>query len=224
MNKNDFTNEEIFSTNLRNLLKENDLTQSMLVSKLKELGIDTQQSTISYWLNKDASKVRIPSMKKLDALCKIFNCSISELIPDVNPPKPHPTFLEVARKRFPVLGEVNAGKPIWEKEDKDCFVMADPQIDADFVVIARGDSMVGIGIKNGDLVFIKKQDIVRNEEVAVVAIDEEATLKRVIYDKLNNKITLKAENPKYEDLVYSGEQLDHIKILGRAVFYQSLIQ
>ena len=143
---------------------------------------------------------------------------------DVNPPKPHPTFLEVTKKRFPVLGEVAAGKPIWMNEDKDCFVMADAEINADYVLIARGDSMVGIGIKNGDLMLIKRQDIVRNEKVAVVAIDEEATLKRVIYDKLNNKITLKAENPKYEDLVYTGEQLDHIKILGRAVFYQSLIQ
>ena len=223
MNNIDIKQQEYFSNNLKELMHKNNFTQQALAEKLNTLNIKVGQTTISNWINKNPEKVIIPNQQKIDGLCKVLNCSMSDLIQDVNPPKPHPTFLEVTKKRFPVLGEVAAGKPIWMNEDKDCFVMADAEINADYVLIARGDSMVGIGIKNGDLVFIKKQDIVRNEEVAVVAIDEEATLKRVIYDKLNNKITLKAENPKYEDLVYSGEQLDHIKILGRAVFYQSLI-
>ena len=209
-----------FSKNLKEMMHLNKLNQKNLSDRLFDYGLNCSQASISQW----CSGTRFPSDENIiNALCIIFNCQRSDLIPEANPVKPHPTFLEVTKKRFPVLGEVAAGKPIWMNEDKDCFVMADAEINADYVLIARGDSMVGIGIKNGDLVFIKKQDIVRNEEVAVVAIDEEATLKRVIYDKLNNKITLKAENPKYEDLVYSGEQLDHIKILGRAVFYQSLI-
>ena len=223
MNKNDFKSEEFFSNNLKNLLQKNNMTQNNLVEKLKEYGIDTGQSTISYWLNKNIEKVRIPAFKKIEILCKIFNCQISDLLLDANPPKPHPSFLEVTKKKFPVLGEVAAGKPIFMYEDKDCFVMADAEINADYCLIARGDSMINIGIKNGDLVFIKKQDMVRNEEVAVVAIDEEATLKRFIYDKLNNRVTLKSENPKYADMIYEGEQIEHIHILGKAVFFQSVI-
>ena len=209
------------SNNLKELMITNRLKQKDMLDELSKMGFEVKQQNLSKWMNGESFP---RDQNIISAFCVILNCQRSDLIPEANPVKPHPTFLEVTKKRFPVLGEVAAGKPIWMNEDKDCFVMADAEINADYVLIARGDSMVGIGIKNGDLMFIKKQDIVRNEEVAVVAIDEEATLKRVIYDKLNNKITLKAENPKYEDLVYSGEQLDHIKILGRAVFYQSLIQ
>ena len=223
MNENDFKSESYFSNNLKKIMQEQNLTQNNLVEKLKELGIETQQSTISYWLNKNVEKVRIPSTKKINALCKILNCQISDLLLEANQLKPHPSFLEITKKRFPVLGEVAAGKPIFMNEDRDCFVMADAEINADYCLIARGDSMIGLGIKNGDLVFIKNQDMVRNEEIAVVAIDDEATLKRFIFDKLNNKIILKSENPKYDDMVYQGEQLEHIKILGKAVFYQSLI-
>lgn len=223
MNENDFKSEIYFSNNLKKIMQEQNLTQNNLVEKLKELGIDTQQSTISYWLNKNPEKVRIPSTKKINALCQILKCQISDLLLEANPAKPHPSFLEVAKKRFPVLGEVAAGKPIFMNEDRDCFVMADAEINADYCLIARGDSMIGLGIKNGDLVFIKTQDMVRNEEIAVVAIDDEATLKRFFYDKLNEKITLKSENPNYDDLVYQGEQLEHIKVLGKAIFYQSMI-
>ena len=67
--------------------------------------------------------------------------------------------------------------------------------------------------------------ITANEEkeltVAAVVIDDEATLKRVNYYPEKNLLILKAENPDYEDLVYTGEQLDHIIILGKAVAFQS---
>lgn len=59
------------------------------------------------------------------------------------------------------------------------------------------------------------------EEIAAVVIDDEATLKRVNYYPEKNLLILKAENPDYEDLVYTGEQLDHIIILGKAVAFQS---
>ena len=79
----------------------------------------------------------------------------------------------------------------------------------------------GIEIYDGDIVFIRKQSMVDNGEIAAVVIDDEATLKRVNYYPEKNLLILKAENPDYEDLVYTGEQLDHIIILGKAVAFQS---
>ena len=76
-------------------------------------------------------------------------------------------------------------------------------------------------IYDGDIVFIRKQSMVDNGEIAAVVIDDEATLKRVNYYPEKNLLILKAENPDYEDLVYTGEQLDHIIILGKAVAFQS---
>ena len=212
--------KKVFSDNLKKIMSNNRFKQKDMMLKLNEMGFNVKQQNISKWMNAEA----YPRDENIiNAICIILNCSRSDLIPDVTQ-KPHPSFLEVEKRKFPVLGEVAAGKPIYMTEYRDCFVMADSDIDADYCLIARGDSMIEIGIKNGDLVFIKKCDMLRDGEVGVIAIEDEATLKRVRYDKLNNQIILISENQKYPPMIYTGEQLDHIHILGKAVFYQSLIK
>ena len=123
-----------------------------------------------------------------------------------------------------VLGDIACGKPIMANEEKELYVEAGANISADFCLRAKGDSMIGARIYDGDIVFIKKQEMVDNGEIAAVIIEDEATLKRVNYFPEKNLLILKAENSKYEDLVYTGEQLDHIIILGKAVAFQSDIR
>ena len=106
-------------------------------------------------------------------------------------------------------------------EEKELYVEAGANIRADFCLKAKGDSMIGARIYDGDIVFIRKQEMVNNGEIAAVIIDDEATLKRVNYYPEKNLLILKAENSNYEDLVYTGEQLDHVIILGKAVAFQS---
>ena len=215
--------KKYFSENLRELMRVKNITQKDLIEKLKEKNIEKSQSTISSWISKDIKYIKVPTTDVINALCDILDCNRNVLIPDVSS-KPHPSFLEVTKRKFPVLGEVAAGKPIYMNEDRDCYVMADSEINADYCLIARGDSMVDLGIDDGDLVFIKQTDQLRDGDVGVVAIDDEATLKRVRYDKLNNQITLISENKKYPPMIYKDEQLDHIHILGKAVFYQAIIK
>ena len=214
--------KKFFSENLRKILRLKDLTQKDLSLELEKKGIKKGQSTIATWISKNTDSVSIPTQDVIDALCEILDCKLSDLIPDISG-KPHPSFLEVTKKKFPVLGEVAAGKPIYMNEDRDVFIMADSDIEADYCLIARGDSMEDIGIKNGDIVFIKTCSELRDGEVGVVAIDDEATLKRIRYDKLNQKLFLISENKKYPPMEFYGEQLEHIHILGKAVIYQSLI-
>ena len=83
------------------------------------------------------------------------------------------------------------------------------------------ESMINARIYDGDIVFIRQQSIVNNGEIAAVIIDNEATLKRVYLNRAEGKLVLQAENPSYEPLVYVGEELDHIRILGKAVAFQS---
>lgn len=130
----------------------------------------------------------------------------------------------IEKKRFPLLGDIACGKPIMANEEKELYVEAGANISADFCLRAKGDSMIGARIYDGDIVFIKKQEMVDNGEIAAVIIEDEATLKRVNYFPEKNLLILKAENSKYEDLVYTGEQLDHIIILGKAVAFQSDIR
>lgn len=126
-------------------------------------------------------------------------------------------------KKIPLLGEIACGEPIWADEDKEHYVMADMDIDADFCLTAKGDSMVNARINNGDIVFIKQMPLVQNGEIAAVIIDNEATLKRVYYYPDKNKLVLNPENPAYEPLIYINEELDTVRILGKAVYFMSAL-
>lgn len=127
-------------------------------------------------------------------------------------------------KKVPLLGEIACGQPIYANESRDAFVLSDESLDVDFCLTCKGDSMINARIFDGDIVFIKQQSTVDNGEIAAVVIDDEATLKRVYYYKKENKLILQAENPAYAPLVYIGEELDHINILGKAVAFQSLVK
>ena len=81
--------------------------------------------------------------------------------------------------------------------------------------------MIGARIYDGDIVFIRKQEMVDDGEIAAVLIDDEATLKRVYYDQENNVIQLFAENPQYKTMRFVGEELNRIRILGKAVALQT---
>lgn len=124
-------------------------------------------------------------------------------------------------KKFPLLGEIACGEPIFCDEDRESYILAGSDIRADFCLKCKGDSMINARIYDGDIVFIRKQDIVDNGEIAAVVIEDEATLKRVYYDRDKNVVTLIAENPKYTPMIYSGSDLEQIHVLGKAIAFQS---
>ena len=129
----------------------------------------------------------------------------------------------VKLKRFPLLGEIACGKPIFADEDKESCVMADMDINADFCLTAKGDSMINARINDGDIVFIKEMPMVDNGDIAAVIIDDEATLKKVYYYPEKGKLVLYPENPDYEPFIYVGEELNTIRILGKAVYFMSAL-
>lgn len=128
---------------------------------------------------------------------------------------------QIDTKRFPLLGEVACGKPILATEEVELYVEAGANIRADFCLRCKGDSMVNARIYDGDIVFVRKQSTVENGEIAVVIIEDEATLKRVFYYPEKGKLILQAENPAYEPFVYVGDEINHICILGKAIAFQS---
>lgn len=130
----------------------------------------------------------------------------------------------IQTKKIPLLGDIACGAPVFAEEDFTTFVEAASSINADFCLRAKGDSMIGARIYDGDIVFIHKQPTVENGQIAAVIINDEATLKRVSYFPEKNMLILKPENPAYEDFVYVGEELNNINILGKAVAFQSLVK
>lgn len=93
-------------------------------------------------------------------------------------------------------------------------------VDADFCLIMKGDSMVNARIMDGDIVFVHRQPVVENGEIAAVAIDDEVTLKRFYKDESSGTVTLIAENTAFAPLVYDGAAAKNLCILGKAVAFQ----
>lgn len=124
-------------------------------------------------------------------------------------------------KKFPIIGEIACGKPIYCNEEYETFIEASSEINADFCLIAKGDSMINARIFDGDVVFIKFSPKVENGEIAAVIINDEATLKRVYLKP--DRIILRPDNPLYEDIIIEKEDMNNIKILGKAVAFMSYI-
>lgn len=128
----------------------------------------------------------------------------------------------VDTKSFPLLGNVAAGEPIFASEEKTMYVVTNTVKHADFVLQVQGDSMINARIYDGDYVFVKKQNDVESGEIAVVLIDDEATLKRVY--KGSSTISLVAENPKYAPIIINRTDHKEVRILGKAIAFQSNIK
>lgn len=131
---------------------------------------------------------------------------------------------DVHKKPIPMLGTVACGTPIFANEEHDSYVLADEDIDADYCLTAKGDSMINARIYDGDLIFVKQCSHVENGEIAVVAIGDEVTLKRVYFYPETSTLQLIAENPKYAPLIYRDDELDGVYVIGKALFFQSLIR
>ncbi len=188
---------------------------------LEELGrmIGTSKQTIHRY---ETGEIENIPHEKVEKLAECLGVHPSELMGWSN--SSYNNILPFHTKRLPVLGNIACGEPIYAEAEYESFVTADGSIDADICLRAQGDSMTGARILDGDIVFIRSQDTVENGEIAAVITGDEATLKRVYYYPEESKLILSPENPRYAPLVYLGEELDHIKILGKAVAFQSAIR
>ena len=171
----------------------------------------------------EKGNVDLPQSKIL-AFANVLETTPSELMGwdyEADPTETVDNIYKLDRIKLPMLGKVACGEPIFADEDRESYIMVGTDIGADFCLQCQGDSMINARIHDGDIVFVKKTDIVENGEIAVVIIDDEATLKRFFYYREQNLVILKPENPKYQDIILTGEQLNQVRVIGRAVAFQS---
>lgn len=120
---------------------------------------------------------------------------------------------------IPLVGQIACGSPILAEQNIEGYIDLPRHIHADYALTCRGDSMIGAGIQDGDVVYIREQPEVENGQVAAVMVDEEeATLKRFYFDGLT--VQLVAENPKFPPMVFTGEEIERrVHIIGLAIAY-----
>lgn len=214
--KNKF--ENLFSANLKRILEEKKITQEELAYKFNNQGYKITQQTISNW----CKGLSLPRMDKVQILCEILNISRDDLIGNDNNKlfSQYVNLQKVSTESIPVLGSVKCGKPIYMDNGTIDYIEKPDGIKCDFCLKATGDSMIDKGIQDGDYVFIQQTQEIINGKIYVVAIDDEATLKIVDYDKLNNTISLIPANKNFQTMKFTDEQLDHIHILGKAIYFK----
>ena len=124
--------------------------------------------------------------------------------------------------KVPLVGSIACGAPILAEEHIEDYVDIPRHIPADFALTCKGDSMINARIFDGDIVYIKQQETVESGEIAAVLIDGEATLKRVrLFD---DQVVLEPENPMYKPFVYWGEEMNDVRILGKAIAFTSAVR
>ncbi len=115
----------------------------------------------------------------------------------------------------PVLGRIAAGTPILAAEHVEDVLPLPVDLvgnDPVFLLEIKGDSMIGAGIFDGDLVAVRSQPDALDGEIVAALIDgEEATVKRLRREA--GKVILVSENPSYEPMVFS----DGVELVGKVV-------
>lgn len=114
------------------------------------------------------------------------------------------------------LGNVAAGKPIWVDENHEEYVLVEGDLKCDFALTVKGDSMEPL-LLDGDVVFIRRQPDVLDGQIAVVLVEDTATLK-VLYH-IKNGVQLISKNSAYAPMIYTGPDAADVRILGLAVKY-----
>lgn len=201
-------------------IKDLRISQNLTLEQVaNEVGVG--KSTVRKWETGMIANMR---RDKIASLAKALHTTPAYLMGWIDEPHREITvdnLFRIETKQFPLVGNIACGEPIFAEQNFEVYVEAGANVHADFCLRAKGDSMIGARIQDGDIVFIKKQTMVDDGEIAAVLIDDEATLKRVYYDQESGVLQLFAENPKYKTMRFTGEELDHIRILGKAVAFQS---
>lgn len=116
---------------------------------------------------------------------------------------------------LPLAGRIAAGKPIEAIAGKDEINPSDLfSGNGRYVLEVRGESMIDIGIMDGDFVVIQQQDSARDGDIVVALVErEEATLKR-LYRLADGRIELRPENSTMQPMVYPAES---VQVQGKMV-------
>jgi len=114
----------------------------------------------------------------------------------------------------PILGSVAAGQPLLAVENVENYfpIPAEYMPNAEtFMLNVKGDSMVEVGILDGDQVIVEKRSTARNGEIVVALVDDSATVKT--FYKEDGFYRLQPENESMEPIIINGE----VQILGKVI-------
>ena len=201
-------------------------TGERMKQRRKEIGFSAEKvaerlgvspATIYRYEKGDIEKVPVDSLAEL---AKILQTTPAYLMgweeqPEPKKPTIPPGFEPMPKMDWvPLVGRIACGTPITAEENVEQMVCVPSRWHSTFTLTCKGDSMEP-RIHDGDLVAIRSQPEVEQGEIAAVRIGDEATLKHVYLHE--NFIELRPENPAFESIILTKEEMNTVVIEGKAV-------
>ena len=206
----DRNSKKILANNIRHYMELHNKTRNEMCTAL-----NVKYTTFTDWVNAKT----YPRIERIEQMANYFGIEKSALLED---PSRLPIGAIPYRNRptqpIPIVGAVSCGVPLLAEDNIEGYHETSLQDittgETYFWLRAKGDSMINVGIHEGDLLLIRQQHDVDSGDIAVVAVNEDdATLKRVI--KKDNAIILQPENPAYETKIFIGSEMASVHIRGR---------
>ena len=211
----------------QNLLRERRQELGMTMKQVAD-AVGVSEATVSRWESGEIANMRRSRIVKLAAILSLSPLDLMNWEGEEKDTRPLPSSIMPMPKmvKKPLLGTIACGTPILAVENIEEEVGVPEGIQCDFVLRCKGDSMIDARIYDGDLVYLRQQEEVENGQIAAVLIDSgcesEATLKRVYLAE--DRITLFPANQAYEPLVYVREEMNSVRIIGKAVAFTSMVR
>ncbi len=170
-----------------------------------EVGVSL--STYYRWINGESSRLKKGTIKKLT---EVLGMDVQKILDEEECFKP-------------LVGTAKAGYGLFADEDIEDYIELGKADAArgDYFLRVVGDSMEGLHIYDGDIVYVKKTDTLPSGKIAIVLVGDEVTIKKVIYK--DSLMILEAGNPKYESRYFSPSEVESlpVRILGQVLFVRT---
>lgn len=199
-------NKETMAKNIKRLMALNQVNATDVCTAL-----GFKAPTFSDWVNAKT----YPRIDKIEAMSNYFGVSKADLVEEQLPSN---AISYAPTQRIPILGRISAGLPLYAEEQIEGYTYTDLNHGGEYFALrVHGDSMNAIRIYDGDLLIIRKQDVVEDGEIAVVMVnDDEATVK--CWHRRENIVMLepKSTNPTHQMQIYDAKETP-IRVIGKVV-------
>ena len=192
----------------------------VLAKHIADTGLPPTRAEIAAELgfkSANAAEEHLKALARKGAIEKIAGTSRGLRIL-INPEQPEIDSAAANDNQLPIVGKVAAGSPVLAIEHVEAHCPVSPDFfhpRANYMLNVQGDSMINIGIHDGDLLAVHQTKNIRNGDIVVARIDDEVTVKR--YEKISTaKVLLHAENEAYSpievDLSYQDFDIEGISV------------
>ena len=199
-------NKETMAKNIKRLMALNQVNATDVCTAL-----GFKAPTFSDWVNAKT----YPRIDKIEAMSNYFGVSKADLVEEQLPSN---AISYAPTQRIPILGRISAGLPLYAEEQIEGYTYTDLNHGGEYFALREhGDSMDALGIKEGYLVIVRRQDYVDNGTICVVLVgDNEATMKRFYQDGDTVTLMPQSTNPKHMPQIYNLKHTP-IHIIGKVV-------